>query len=49
MFKRLRKDRNKMILGFFFETILAIILVVALIVYEILNLEKVVAIFFVWK
>ena len=39
MFKRLRKDRNKMILGFFFETILAIILVVALIVYEILNLE----------
>ena len=39
MFKRLRKDRNKMILGFFLETIMAIILVVALLIYEILNVE----------
>ena len=37
MFKRLRKDRNKMLLGFFLETLFAVLLVIALLIYEILG------------
>ena len=39
MFKRLRKDRNKMLFGFFLETLFAVLLVIALLVYEILGYE----------
>ena len=37
MFKRLRKDRNKMLLSFFLETLFAVLLVIALLIYEILG------------
>lgn len=39
MFKRLKKDRNKILFGFFLETILALALVVVLIVFEVSNIK----------